>query len=56
MDIKEIKTINKELTKAISEEVEWISSRADDDINSQLEVQSKLSDLLRVLRIENGRQ
>ena len=56
MDIEQIDEINKQLVKAIKDEIDCMVDFAEKDTNSKLGLQSKLTDLLRVLRIENGKQ
>lgn len=53
--MEKINKNNDELVKAIKSEVEYMVSRTDDDINSKLALQNKLTDLLIVLRNENHR-
>lgn len=56
MDKIAVKEWNDVLKRGIIDEVNAMINMTNDDINSQLELQTKLTDLLRILRQENGKQ
>ena len=56
MDKTAVKEWNDVLKQGIIDEVNGMINMTNDDINSQLELQTKLTDLLRILRQENGKQ
>lgn len=56
MDKTAVKEWNDVLKRGIIDEVNAMINMTNDDINSQLELQTKLTDLLRILRQENGKQ
>ena len=56
MDKTAVKEWNDVLKRGIIDEINAMINMTNDDINSQLELQTKLTDLLRILRQENGKQ
>ena len=56
MELQDLKKINDEMTETVIDEIKYMNSRTADLMEEQLILQTKLSNLLIMLRAENDRE